>query len=294
MRRRVVPVLLGAAIGLGSVVAVTAAREPAAPTAAAVYEGLAVKAASGDRRAADLKRDVDRWLAARGLQPGDMAVPELVTSSLDAGLARLRIDDLSPWAIDVLPDPEIRSRADLQAYVALRHAAVEHLATKTPDREIDAALAPRLLLSVTDLASRTRCACRVSEVVVDVWGPDGWVMSSGRVFEGLSLRVAAAAIEAEILDQVGVSLDQYPGLRRADLRVTVRRVMVSLTAREASRLTAEPDLLAVDTSADIGDRFSGRAASINVAEPPDLFRINQEQLGVQVEPAYEPQKGVQP
>lgn len=288
MRARLLPVLLGAVVG--TIVAASAAvgGEPVQVTSADLYARLSAAAAEGDSDAVAMKADLDGYLALRGITVVDLAVPERVVERLDAGPGKLLVEDLAPWVIEARSDPDIHDALSLKAYRALRHTALKALAATAPNRDLEVFLAPRSALTLPEFAARTNCVCQVHQIVVDVWGADGWIMSSGRVFDGQRLDRVAAELEDELLQQAEVSLGQF-GLTRRDVVVTLRQARVSVPASAAARLTQEPDVYAVDTTADIEDALRGRAASIQVGAPPDLYAAYRDfVLGDTIQPAYEP------
>jgi hypothetical protein len=289
MRARILPIVLGALVGAMVAVSITFAGEPVRGHSTDLYDALGAAAATGDSDAAAMKADVDQFLVLRGMAVNDLGAPERVVERLEAGPGRLLVEGLAPFVLEARSDPDIQDASSLRAYRALRHAALAGLASSDPTRYLEVFVAPRAGLTVSEFAERSGCSCDVRGLVVDVWGEDGWVMSSGRVVDGLSLERNASALEAELLEQAEVSLGQF-GLGRKDVVVTVRQAHLSLSASDAVALSNDPDIYAVDTTADIADALSGRAASIRVLAPPDLFAAYRDfVLKDPIQPGYEPQ-----
>jgi hypothetical protein len=215
---------------------------------------------------------MDSFLADRGLTPADLPLPNRDGTPLEtqSGATRLSVDDASPWYITIHNRTSFATQADLAGYITSRSIALADLAQSDPRARVQAVVHPRDRTSVTGFLSAIACPCDGVNLIVDVYGPDGWMMSAGSDLSGLRVRESATAIESMILDQAAFSLDMFPGVVRADLRAELRMVRLSMTARSAAATSSLPDVLLVDLVTDIERAFVGRAAVVVVAGMPDV------------------------
>lgn len=255
------------------------------------YSRIAAAAAEGDARAIEAKAAVDAFMSRNGMTPSAMGEPrQSVVGNSDLGIP-VRLDGILPWSVRIVNDAVLDSRASIDGYRALRHDALAALA-RSPQREIRAVVSPNRFMSLQEFGASLPCACRGYVIVVDVFGANGWLMSSGGNFGGIELPVSMDALEQDLLDQARQSLDQFAAKDTADLRLTVRQVEVSLTAMEAKSISTEPGILLVDPLTDLADRYGSMAAVVEVSGSPSAFAAYAEYvLGSPLVPgAARPQK----
>lgn len=269
MARRIVA--LGAVLGVLAAVAMATQPPPslADTSGNALYRLLEQRAAAGDRRAEEMVAAVDRYLAAKGLQPADLGAARIQISTDRSGPVALRIRDLSPWAITVENVSTFDARGDLDAYVAVRTAALVATARANPRAVVEARLAPSELVGVGEFLRSLDCDCTGRTLVADVFSGDRWLMTSMRPLgeEGLAADLVVAALREQAL----VSIDQFPGADRGDLRFTVRSVTIEMTANNALELAERPGMLLVDITNDLKADHEGKAAFVEVRGGPDVF-----------------------
>lgn len=269
MTRRIVRA--GAVFGVLAAV-VTAALPPpslADTSGDALYRLLGQRAAAGDRRAEEMVAALDRYLAAKGLQVGDLGPARIQVTTARSGPVALRIRDLSPWAITVENVSTFSARNDLDAYVAVRTAALVATARANPRATVEARVAPSELVGVGEFLKNLNCDCDGRTIVADVFSGDRWLMTSMRPLgdEGLD----ADRVVADLREQALVSINQFPGISRANLRFTVRSVTIETTAARAEELARRPGVLLVDVTNDLMTGYEGRAAFVEVRGGPDVF-----------------------
>lgn len=269
--------LSGLAIGMGLAVwlaTMTGAANDGPRSGSDLYSRLQAAAGEGDPRAVAELVAVDSFMAQRNLSPADLGVPalEVERTAAQSGLVRLSLKDQAPWRITVYNETAFTDAASISAYAAARHAALGLLADADPNRIIDAILSPNTEVSVTAFAQSLSCPCESVHLTVDVYGPGGWMMAAGREIIGRDFAAQSRAIESEILDQAAFSLDQFPGVRRADLRANVRAVQLRMTADAALASSRSESVLVVDPLSDIADAYAGRAAVVEVANAPELWQ----------------------
>ncbi|HSW43094.1 MAG TPA: hypothetical protein VLM76_11350 [Patescibacteria group bacterium] len=255
-----------------------------------MYSILEVAAQHGDEDARRLKASVDDYVRKRGIEVKDLDVPKATaTAFVGAGVNRIRVDDGGPWTIRVAADPDLDGEDSVAAYAALRHASLRSLAAE-PMRNIRVAISPRRFMSLAEFrGSLCSGACRIDYVVVDVFGPAGWVMASGRSIDRGQAAVAGQALEETLREQASASLDQFSGLDPRGLRFSVRQVIASMTAEQAVAASQHPDALVIDPLTDLEDSYRGRAAFVEVVGAPDLFAVYADLvLGQPLLPAYAP------
>jgi hypothetical protein len=169
----------------------------------------------------------------------------------------------------------------LAAYVAFRHEAVIHLVSVNPTRTIEAVVAPAEEITPSNFAREVACECRVTRMVVDWWGPNGWVMATGGGFEDQHLEFTKADLDREFAQRADLVLDEYPDLDLTDLRMTVRNVRLELESEAALTLMRNSLVWSVDPLSDIADHYRGVAANVEVSNAPDLFVVHgEEELGL--------------
>jgi hypothetical protein len=272
MRRR--PLVSGLLAGLLAAAAFSAfagARNGTPQTGAELYERLTEAAAAGDRSASDYKQALDKYLEATGQGVSSLGLPGASAARrVAAGLVSLQIEDSAPWGIRVDNRTSLDTAAAVEAYRAVRTAALLGLSRKDAGRQIEVVISPSASLSPNEFASVLSCPCQTGELIVDVFTEDGWLMSSGRGFSGRELASSASDFEVEFLDQVSASLDLYPGVQRDDLRLEVRSVRLVMSAESARVTAAKPEVLLVDPLTDLSDSYAGRAAIVTVGNPPDV------------------------
>lgn len=271
----------GILLGLGTAAALAAGPpvRPGPPSAVELYNALRSEASRGDLRSAEMVAAVDLYLASRSLAVADLDVPSgPTTDRVEQGPLQLRIKDMGPWSITIYNESQFATEVDLSAYVARRTAALEHLASATPGRTITVVAAPSHLTAVPDFLRILDCQCAAESIIVDVFASGQWIMASGRVLgDGTDL----ARLEADLVDQASASIADFPGVSRKDLELTVRSLRMTVSASEALRLANDSRLLVVDPLDDIADDFAGRAAFVDVASAPDVFRMHADwSLGV--------------
>lgn len=255
------------------------------------YSRIAAAAAQGDAKAVKVKAAVDAFMSRNNMTPSVMGEPrQSVTGNSDLGLP-VRIDGIPPWSVRIINDTVLDSKPAIDGYRALRHNALEALA-RSPGREIRAVISPNRFTALQDFGTLLGCACRGYEIVVDVFGANGWLMSAGGNFGGINLPASMLDLERELLDQARMSLDQFAANDTADLRLTVRQIEVSLTASEAQSISTKPGILLVDPLTDLADRYGSMAAVVEVSGSPSAFAAYAEYvLGSPLVPgAARPQK----
>jgi hypothetical protein len=235
----------------------------------ALYRLLEQRAAAGDRRAEEMVAALDRYLVAKGLQVADLGPARNQVTTARSGPVALRIRDLSPWAITVENVSTFSARSDLDAYVAVRTAALVATVRANPRATVEARLAPSELVGVGEFLRNLSCDCEGRSLVVDVFSGDRWLMTSMRPLgdEGLD----ADRVVADLREQALASIDQFPGIDRADIRFTVRSVTIETTAASAQELADRPGMLLVDVTNDLKTAYEGKAAFVEVRGGPDVF-----------------------
>jgi hypothetical protein len=240
-----------------------------------IYQRIQLAAANGDKRAEAGLAALDRFMAARGLDPDDLGVPalDLPSHETQMGLVTVRVEDGSPWHISVHNATRIQSGDQLLAYVSARHAALDGLAAADASREIDVVISPARRISFAEFVGVLTCPCTGVSLSVDVYGPDGWLMQAGHNIAGRDIVADADAIESEIRQEVALTLDLYPGVKSSDLEFAVRRVSVKMPANAAVLSARHDDVLAIDPLTDLADAYAGRSAVLEVEGAPDVREV---------------------
>lgn len=258
---------------LGVVAAVILAVQPSPSLAEtsgdAMYRFLAQQAVSGDQRSKAMVEALDRYLAANNLKVAELSSARNEVTIVQHGPIILRIRDFSPWVITVENVSTFSARIDLDAYVAMRTAALMATFRTNPLSTVEARLAPSELVGVGDFLKKLSCDCEGKSIVADVFSGDQWLMTSMRPLgeEGLD----AARVVAAFREQALASIDQFPGIDRANLQFTVRSVTIETTAASAMELAGQPGILLVDVTNDLKTSYEGRAAFVEVRGGPDVF-----------------------
>lgn len=277
MNRRAIA--LGAAAGLLLAWAVASASggSSGAPiTGADLYEMVASAAARGDSQAQEQLAAIDAYMKAHDLQPSSLGLPsgERKDAAWSNSLVALSLEDYGPFSIDISNDTQFSSADQVTAYRAVRHAALDAMAASAPGREIEVAISPNGRRSVSEVAAAIGPEAIGMRLIVDVYAPEGWLMTAGMGIEGRKFASEAAAIDDEVLDIASLPLDQFPGITRKDLRAEVRILYVRMPAASAQAASRTPEvILAVDALTDIKDAFAGRAAIIEVENAPELREV---------------------
>lgn len=272
--------------GLGGALVSLAVVLPAADAATSIgaeelYARISERARADDQRHSELKANVDAYLKRNGLTLEQLSLEPVEGQTESLGETRLRINGILPWSVTVSNDTEVKGRANLEAYVRARHDVMGDLAASDPRRSIEAVIAPALVVEPTAFARQLVCGCRLIQIIVDWWGPDGWVMASGVGFSSQNAALANVDLDAELAKVVVTALDDYTGLEVADLRASVRSIRLQLDARSALELTREKTVLIVDPLADVVDHFAQRVAHVEVRNSPDVFVTHgEENLGL--------------
>jgi hypothetical protein len=269
MASRIVAVGVLFGVLAAGVVAVQPPPSLADTSGDALYRLLEQRAAAGDRRAEEMVVALDRYLAAKGLQAADLGPAANQVTTARSGPVALRIRDLSPWAITVENVSTFSARSDLDAYVAVRTAALAATARANPGATVEARLAPSELVAVGEFLKSLNCDCAGRSLVADVFSGDRWLMSSMRPLgdEGLDVDL----VVADLWQQAQGSIDQFPGIDRGDLHFTVRSVTIETTAASAQELAERPGVLLVDITDDLKAPHEGKAAFVEVRGGPDVF-----------------------
>ncbi|HYN50720.1 MAG TPA: hypothetical protein VES62_07325 [Thermoleophilaceae bacterium] len=267
--------LLGATVGLvlAALLATASGAADGRPRSGDELYAMVVDAAQrGDQRAAQELAALDAYMAQRGLRPADLGVPTLDPARAETyqGLVRLAVEDAAPWRMTILNSTSFANADDVAAYIAIRSATLEAFASNESQRQVEAVISPSGPTSTAAFLDVLSCPCEGVSLIVDVFGPEGWMMAAGRELVGRDVRLAASLIETEILDQAAFSLDNFPGVTRADLRAEVRMVRVKMTAQSAYATSVRDEVLLVDLLTDIADAYAGRAAVVEVVGAPDL------------------------
>ena len=258
---------------LGVIAALISAVQPSPSIAEtsgdAMYRFLAQRAESGDQRSKAMVEALDRYLAANNLKVAELDSARNEVTIVQHGPVALRIRDFSPWVITVENVSTFSSRIDLDAYLAMRTAALVATFRTNPFTTVEARLAPSGLVGVGEFFKQLDCDCDAKSIVADVFSGDQWLMTSMRPIgdEGLD----ADLVVADLREQALASIDQFPGIDRASLRFTVRSVTVETTAASAMELAGQSRILLVDVTNDLKRSFEGRAAFVEVRGEPDVF-----------------------
>ena len=218
-------------IGIGLMLSVlggsVVSAAPPAPQGQAIYDAMTNAAAKGNRGAQELKTAVDAYLARHHLTAAQLGAPAPKSARTERlGPVQVRIEGSAPWAVRITNDTDLPTVAALNTYRQERHGSLAALAAADPSRSIRVVIAPNNLYDVKAFAGGMVCDCRGVSIVVDVLGRRGWLMSSGRDLSGEDIAASARKLEAELLAQAGMSLDQFAAADRQRLRLTVRRIEV--------------------------------------------------------------------
>jgi hypothetical protein len=283
--------LLGVVLVLSVIGSSSVSAAPPAAASRALYDAIGRDAARGDSRALELKQAIDQYLRRNSLRVEDLGSPIHSNSIENMGGMRLRIEGSPPWSVRVVNDTDLASAAALDSYRQNRHAVLAALAAADPGRRIRAVIAPSRLVDVSSFAAGLTCDCRGVSIIVDVFSSAGWLMASGRPLTRQSIRASGDELEADLLEQAAVSLDQFSAADTKGIHVTVRRIEVDVPAGEALKLAALANVLMVDTTTDLADAYRNVAATIQVGPGPDVFAAYAEfRLGNPIVPGPQPGK----
>ncbi len=270
---------LGAAIGLAS--AVFGVSQPIATAsdgtdAKAVYARLTAEAAQGDVSAREYLAALDDYLWENGLSADDLSpLREPATNRVTDGVLGLRVEDAGPWFISLTNDTEFPDAKTLAAYRALRHGSLAAIATSGPESVVEVVVSPSRFMTIGEFARDLTCPCETAMMIVDVYAADGaWLMTSGGNLKGRDIAIQAQQVESEFREQVGMSLDMFPGVLSDDLTFTVRLVRMTLPAGAALATSASESILIVDPVDDLRAGFIGQAAVIEVNYGTDPFEAH--------------------
>lgn len=262
-------ILAGALLSAAALSASGAGERPT--TGADLLTRLERAADSGDARAGEALEAMEAFMAAHRLDPSALPIPDDTVSRETLAGATIEITDGAPWYIKVANVTAIGSRDALHAYRSSRNAALADMAWRDPEQAVEVMIAPARDLDIQSLAKILDCSC-AGAIVVDVYEDSSWLMASGRSVDGHD--ISNGALEASLREQVGPSLDQFGLAAGDDIRFAVRSFRTTLSAADASRVAAEPDIYAVDPLSDLAAAHVGRAALIEVSAGPDLRELH--------------------
>lgn len=237
-----------------------------------LYERLLVDARTGNARAIEQLDAVNAFMDVRGIRPDELVLPTGRRSTVAAAHdeIQLSMEDNGPFRIDVYNDTRFEDVYQLAAYKAVRHAALDALARRTPDRAILVAVTPDGGRSVAELATKLPDRATGVRLIADIYSPAGWIMSSGYGIDGRMVNGEAPEIEIEVLDWAATAIDGYDDVTRGNIRAEVRVLYARMNAADAAELSELAGVYAVDALTDIADAFAGQAAIVDVVNAPDL------------------------
>lgn len=272
---RLGPIGAGAIVGIflaGSLASAVESPRLGPISGGEFYEQLLADAKSGNARAVEQLDAINAFMDERGLRPDQLTLPSGRRSTAPAthDVIRLSMEDNGPFRLDIYNDTRFEDVHQLAAYRAVRHAALDALARRTPDRALLVAVTPDGGRSVAELAKKLPQRATGVRLIADIYSPAGWLMSSGYGIDGRRVSDEAPNIEIEVLDWAATAIGGYDGVTRENIHAEVRVLYARMNAAEAAELSDLAGVYAVDALTDIADTFAGRAAIVEVANAPDL------------------------
>mgnify|MGYP001458662595 CR=1 FL=1 len=234
-------VLAGALL---SVLALSASGASERPTTGAdLLTRLERSADAGEPRAVGALEAMDAFMTSHHLDPSDLPIPADTVSRETLAGATMEVTDGAPWYIKVANVTAIPDRDALDAYRSSRTSALVNMARSDPEQEIEVVIAPARDLDVQTLGKILDCSC-AGAIVVDVYADASWLMASGRSVDAHDM--GNGALEESLREQVWLSVDQFGLAAADDVGLAVRSFRTTLSAADAVRVAAEPDIYAVD------------------------------------------------